>query len=490
MSFSAFLNIVPGYPVVSIMIWFVVAVVMMYLARFPAHRTIKSLCRVIHNGMRLASRSVVLAEKSLISRNNEVLLAAGRESIEHLIEREFYRVDAVVKRDLSAYPSLHLSLAEQIKEIDEDYRESAELPPPPPEWVNAVKALAKVPFSGDSMIANIFKEIHKTVAKQYKLTMHEYRKNTGARHALLQKMMPHWRKLTQTIDEVGNQITGLEERAIVIDNRMEDYEEIRAKTDKAERMLSSSSMTQFFISALVLLVAFGGAMVNFHLIALPMSEMVGGGSYIGQFKTSDVAALVIILVEVAMGLYLMESLRITKLFPVIGSMDDVMRRRMIWITFSILLILASVEASLAFMRDRIAADMQALRQSLVAAENIQPVSSWIPTVGQMVMGFILPFALTFVAIPLESFVSSSRTVMGKITIVFLRWLAFSLRLLGNITNYMGEFLVNIYDIVIFPSLWLEGLIRGMGQQENTEIKEPFVRTVGQQTEINPQEEAA
>ena len=130
MSFSAFLNIVPGYPVVSIMIWFIVAVVMLYLARFPAHRTIKSLCRVIHNGMRLASRSVVLAEKRLISRNNEVLLAAGRESIEHLIEREFLRVDAVVKRDLSAYPSLHLSLAGQIKEIDENYRDSAELPPP------------------------------------------------------------------------------------------------------------------------------------------------------------------------------------------------------------------------------------------------------------------------------------------------------------------------------------------------------------------------
>ncbi len=490
MSFSVFLNIVPGYPVVSIVIWFFVAVVMLYFARFPAHRTIKSLCRVIHNGLRLASRSVVLAEQRLILRNNEVLLAAGRESIEHLIEREFLRVDAVVKRDLSAYPSLHLSLGEQIKEIDEDYRDSAELPPPSPEWVNAVKALAKVPFSGDSMIANIFKEIHKTVTKQYKLTMHEYRKNTGARHALLQKMMPHWRKLTQTIDEVGNKITGLQERATVIDNRMEDYEEIRAKTDKAERMLSSSSMTQFFISALVLVVAIGGAMVNFHLIALPMSEMVGGGSYIGQFKTSDVAALVIILVEVAMGLYLMESLRITKLFPVIGSMDDVMRRRMIWITFSILLILAGVEASLAFMRDRIAADMQALRQSLAAAENIQPVNSWIPTVGQMVMGFILPFALTFVAIPLESFVSSSRTVMGKVAIVFLRWLAFSLRLLGNISNYLSELLVNLYDLVIFPPLWLEGFIRGMGQRETSEAKEPFVRTVGQQTEINPQEEAA
>ena len=70
-------------------------------------------------------------------------------------------------------------------------------------------------------------------------------------------------------------------------------------------------------SGLDVVIAAGGAVINFNLIALPMSEMVGGGSYIGDWKTSDVAALVIILVEVAMGLYLMESLRITRLFPVI-----------------------------------------------------------------------------------------------------------------------------------------------------------------------------
>lgn len=78
--------------------------------------------------------------------------------------------------------------------------------------------------------------------------------------------------------------------------------------------------------------------------------MVGGGSYIGNFKTSNIAALVIILVELAMGLYLMESLRITHLFPIIGQMDDKMRIRMIWTTFLILLILAGIESALAFMR--------------------------------------------------------------------------------------------------------------------------------------------
>jgi hypothetical protein len=169
---------------------------------------------------------------------------------------------------------------------------------------------------------------------------------------------------------------------------------------------------------------------------------------------------VIILVELTMGLFLMESLRITRLFPIIGAMDDKMRHRMIIITFTLLAILAGVESALAFMRDRIAHDMEALRQTLAGAEQFALNPSMIPTVGQMVMGFILPFALAFVAIPLEMFVSSSRTVLGGFMAWLLRMLAFLLRLLGLVGFYAGRFIVNVYDLVIFPAIWLEGVILG------------------------------
>jgi hypothetical protein len=153
-------------------------------------------------------------------------------------------------------------------------------------------------------------------------------------------------------------------------------------------------------------------------------------------------------------------------------MDDKMRIRMIWVTFTILSVLACVESALAFMRDQIAADMQALRQSLAAVENATvAVNSWIPTVGQMVMGFVLPFALTFVAIPLESFVQSSRTVLGVVCAAMLRWLAFFLRFLGNVGRYLGELMVNIYDLFIFPPLWVENLIKDKRHQPEIIVEE-------------------
>lgn len=407
------LEIIPGYPNLSLLIFISLSIVFLYMARPFAHEAIRSFCRIIHNSLRITSKSINDAERRLDDRNKEVLLASGLENEERHIAREFQQVEIVVKRDLSGYPALNRTLSDLVTKVDEDYRESTEVPPDPPKWVEAVEAVANIP-SSDSMTGAILKQINNTIITHHKEAMADYRKSTGTRHGLLKKMMPFWRNMDKTLTKVDRTIVGIQERATEIDKSMAEFEEIEKGSDKAIRILHSSSLTQFVISGIVLLIAFGGAVINFNLIALPMSEMVGGGSYIGNYKTSDVAALVIILVEVSMGLFLVESLGITRLFPIIRQMDDKMRRRMMYISLTILTILALIESSLAFMRDIIAADMQALRQSLSEVEAVTTDQSWIPTVGQMVMGFILPFALTFVAIPLESFIASSRTIWKSV----------------------------------------------------------------------------
>jgi hypothetical protein len=387
-------------------------------------------------------------------------MAGGLENAERMVEREFDRLGAAVARDLEGYPNVHRQLSEVTTKLDEDYTSSADVPPSLPNWMPIIESIAKIKHSGDSMVANMLAEINRSLTDQHKKAIEDYRNSTAARHAILNKMMPFWRKVEKSLTSISKSIANIKKRSKTVDHYMDEYEQIRSKTDRAARALSTSSLTQFAISGLVLLIAIGGAIINFNLIALPMSEMVGGASYIGPYKTSDVAGLVIILVELTMGLFLMESLRITRLFPIIGAMDDKMRGRMIVITFALLAILAGVESALAFMRDRIALDMQALRQTLAGTEQIGMSTSVIPTVGQMVMGFILPFALAFVAIPLESFVSSSRTVLGGLVAWLLRIFAFLLRLLGNVGFYAGRFVVNVYDLAIFPAIWLERIILG------------------------------
>ena len=236
---------------------------------------------------------------------------------------------------------------------------------------------------------------------------------------------------------------------------MQEYEDIVRGENRAVAILSSSSLVYFFVSLLVLAVAVGGATINFSLIARPMAEMVGGTSLIGGFRTADIAALVIIMVEISMGLFLMESLRITRLFPVIGALPDKIRVRMVWITFSILFLLASVEAGLAFMREVLLQDE--LATSAILRGDTATIATneymWITTVAQMGMGFILPFALTFVAIPLETFVHSLRTVVGLIGIGVLRATSLALRLLGSASRNVCVILAQLYDLPLFIPLW-------------------------------------
>ncbi len=454
---SFMLGITP-WPVFSAILWIILITAALYLIRGTAHKTIQAAASGLHRSFKIASKAVTRSEKNLATRNRDVLLAAGREAKERIIEREFERINETVRKDLANYSALHRSLSESIGRIEKDHQEAVDVPPDPPGWVKAVEAVAEMDAKeGRAHIGSILSDIHKSLVKAHKEAMTAYHSASAKRHKLLRHMRPDWRKIQQKLAAVGKNVDSLLSRAVTIDRHMQEYEDIVHGQDRAISVLSSSSLVNFFVSAFVLFIAIGGATINFSLIARPMAEMVGGTSLIGNFRTADIAALVIILVEISMGLFLMESLRITRLFPVIGALPDKTRVRMVWITFSILFLLASVEAGLAYMREVLLHDELAtsalLRGDLGATATGEYM--WITTAAQMGMGFILPFALTFVAIPLETFVHSLRTVVGLIGLSFLRALSLALRLAGNVFLYLGVLLKQVYDIPLFVPLWLE-----------------------------------
>lgn len=460
MTVTDILMIVPASAGLSALVWFIALSLVFYLARTPMHQAIVSLSRVGHAAMRIAAEAMRRSEQRLAERNREVLLADGQEAAERMIEREFVRIGNAVQRDLADYPSLQREMNETLNRMEEDYQASLSVPPELPHWTKAVEAVANIPSQGDSMVASVLKDIHVSMEKSQKRAIDAYRDANRERHVRLKRMLPLWRRIGETLDGAARVIERLTERSQNIDRHMQAYEEMVRKTDRAVRTLSSSSFVQFFTAALVLAIAVGGAMINFHLIARPMQEMVGGSSYIMGFKISNIAALVIILVEITMGLFLMEALRITRLFPVIGALDDKMRVNMARFSFALLLILASIEAGLAYMREVLSQDDAALVASLVGDQTAGTSNPhlWITTASQMGMGFILPFALTFVALPLESFIHSTRTVFGVFGVGVLRTLRLLFHVLGQAIRQSGKFLVQLYDVLIFGPLWLEKAI--------------------------------
>lgn len=467
-----FLLSITPWPVLSALLWIVLVVTALFFARPAAHKLILATGNALHRMFRVASLSVINAETRLNERNREVLLAAGREAKERIIEREFDRINGTVRKDLGNFSALHRNLSEAINRIEDDHSAAVDVPPDPPGWVKAVQAVAAMDSKDNRMgVGDVLGDIHKSLVKAHKEAMLAYHEASAKRHALLRKMRPEWREIQQTLGKVDKIVDSLLLRSSSIDRHMKEYEDIVKREDRAVSILSSSSLVYFFVSAVVLVVAVGGATINFSLIARPMAEMVGGTSLIGGFRTADIAALVIILVEISMGLFLMESLRITRLFPVIGALPDKVRVRMIWITFSILFLLATVEAGLAFMREVLLHDELAT-SALLRADGGAPIANeymWITTAAQMGMGFILPFALTFVAIPLETFVHSLRTIVGLAAIGVLRFTSLVLRLLGSGSRYIGVLTAQLYDLPLFIPLWWTARDSG-GRSTNKEMR--------------------
>jgi len=477
MQIPDFMMIISSSQGLSMVLWIVIIMMLLYMARKPAHEVILSASKVLFHAFHLIAASILLAEKKLKERNNEVLLADGKEATERIIEREFERIDDYVKKDLAQFPTLQRDIRDNVVKIDEDYQQSTDIPPAPPGWTKAIEPIAAIPASEDSMVVEILKSIRDTLEKGQQKALDAYRESSKMRHSYLSKMIPSLRQINKSIGILDKNVQVLLDRSATVDRHMDEYYEINKKSDKAAQMLSSSSLTQFFISGFVLAIAIGGAFINFNLIARPMQEMVGGSAYMMGFRVADIAALVIILVEVSMGLFLMESMRITRLFPIIGALEDKVRVRMIIVSFVLLLLLASVEAGLAYMRELLSADDAALVAGLLGgavADGVEQSGRWITTAAQMGMGFILPFALAFIAIPLESFIHSSRTVLGVLLAAFLRFSAVLSRFLGNLSRYIGKSLVNIYDLLIFFPLWIENIVTKLeakhGSQEEQKEK--------------------
>ncbi|MGB9093979.1 MAG: hypothetical protein WCB93_07680 [Gallionella sp.] len=447
----------PDSVALSVLALVILAMLFLYAARKPMHGVIHSVCNLVTQSTRFISRWLFLSAESLRLRNQAVLLAHSQESAASMVDREFERVTSIIRKDMQEFPALQRKLMEDVTRIEDDYRKCGEVPPPPPEWVDALESVSQLKSGGD-IPRKLLEDINKSIQKIHDKTVAEFRRSYEERHRILKGIQPSWRSVEKLIGELDKKMVTLNTNAKQIDGHMAEFEGIRAKDSKTEHALTVSAFVQLAISSLVMVIALGGAFINYKLIALPMSEMVGASDYItDNLRTSDVAALVIILMEASMGLFLLESLRITQLFPKIASMDDRMRRRLMLASLIFLVILAAIESSLALMRDMLVADKAALMHDLSssAPPTTQGWMSNIPMAGQMIMGFVLPFALAFVAIPLESVVHSLRTVLGVLLVQTMRGLGFVLRFTGVVFRRFARVLELSYDILIVIPLMLE-----------------------------------
>src|SRR5881628_2005121 len=160
---NQFWMIWPGNAVASALILFAIAMPFLYAARRLVHNLLHSVGHMIGGPLRLGARWLFASARDMKERNKVVLLAHGREEVGQHIEREFERIGTLVTRDLEGYPALQRKLLEEITRVEEDYKKCGEVPPPPPEWVEAVTAIVYKQKTAYEMVQRILEEIKRSV---------------------------------------------------------------------------------------------------------------------------------------------------------------------------------------------------------------------------------------------------------------------------------------------------------------------------------------
>lgn len=228
----------------------------------------------------------------------------------------------------------------------------------------------------------------------------------------------------------------------------------------AEEAKGGYSTGTRFVFALILMAAVGiAAWLNLALLERPMAELVGDARSIMGVPLYRLAAMAIIVLEIAVGMVLLETLGGTAMFPQITRLDQrrTLRTVMIVTLVLALFVLASIEAALALTRDEIARLDRELMGTLAgaapsdAAQSVNQLTRY----AQAAFGFVIPFALAFLGFAIELLVRSGRVVAQFAVGQVLLTAAFLVRLLRQLTDGLMALALALYDFAIFLPLYIE-----------------------------------
>src|SRR5438045_5101652 len=449
----------PSNPAASIFTLWVLSQIFLYAARVPVRRALRAVGRLLGGAFRIGARWCRGLATVASRRDHEMIVEMGKGDTEAKIGREFHRIEGAFAKELARYPDLHRKLDDVVTKMDADFQECGTAAPAAPGWTEAVAAVAKMPPTPDGMVKKVLEEIQKSAIAGEKKALQEFREATAKRHKILSAMAPAWKEMQKIAADVARAVSGALEATKRIDGFMTSYESVRAAEEKATRALGWNATQLFVVSLLVMAVAMGGAFVNFNLIALPMSELVPSGSRIGGMPVSTVAALVVVLMEIAAGVFAMEMLGVTSFFPKLELIPKSRRRMILTVALGGLFMLACIEASLAVLREQIVESSSALKASLAGTQVVaETASSRIPVIGQAVLGFILPWILAMVAVPLETMISTGGHIVLSAATGLLHGGSMVCRLGGHGMRYLCEAVRHVYDIYLVIPVQLEGLV--------------------------------
>ena len=452
----------PDHVALSLAVLWLASAIFLWAAREPMLALLRGLGQFLAEGCDGLARGCDSAAQELRKRTHAALLAAGKLEAQGRLGREIQRIDVAFTERLGQYSGLQRRLDDLLVKLEGDYVSCAETPPDVPGWSRAVQAIAQIPTPGDANVQKVLESIRESSEEAEEAALRQHRDDTKVRHKLLGAMASCWKDVRDLMTHMRECVAKAMETTQRIQGYVDEYEKVSKEAELAARALTFSATKLLVVSVLVLGVALGGAFVNFQLISLPMSELVPSGARLGGVPVATISALVIVLMETALGIFAMDLLGITDLFPKLQGVPRSRRRLLLGMSLAGLFFLAGVESSLAVLRESIAEADAALKLSLAGEEGrlvTQASSSQIPVIGQAVLGFVLPWVLAMAAIPLEMLLDSGRHVLATVVVLWLQALTVLARVGAHSAGALAKTLASLYEVYISIPLRIERALR-------------------------------
>jgi len=457
------LYFLPEMPGVSIAAWIAASMVFLFLAREPVHKMIHACSDATAGGLRKLSGWMKQTAQAMREKDRKVLLESGVAKIQGEILQEFTKIDMANTKTLASYPKLQLRLDDSISQLERDYEECGQITPQAPGWSEVIESIGRAQGSAnDRIIEGMLSEIHKSAVDGEKKALSEFREATSKRHKILNSIAPVWKRIEKLGKEINGKIDKVMENSKNIDKYMTRYEKISAAEPESIDMLSSKVTKLFIISLIVIFVGLVGAFINFNLIALPMSELVPAGVRVAGMQVSEVSALVIVALELVMGIFMFEAIGVTNTFPQVSNMTRGKRRIILFGCLLGLLFLSTVEASLAVLRENLAEAKTLLDISLAgeSAASVENVNSQITLIGQALLGFVLPWILAVIAIPLEMFIEASQHAFARIYTILITLMCHLATAIAYLIEGLFNIFAHLFDIYIIVPVQIASLFNG------------------------------
>jgi hypothetical protein len=420
-------------PYLRMAVGFVALVAVMFLVRTQAHAFILRFARAVRSQLRLLARFCLRIAQRMRLRNYEVTRALAEQLLQRRIEKEFMRIESMVVGDLANYQRMAASINRQLDTINRDYEESMQVPPAPPQWIEAVDALAALEHGNQSseVLSRILSDMHETIREHQREAMREHRWTVSSRHKILAGLRPKWSRLNKLLATVDNKMDALAQRLKQVDQHMGRYEMMASNAGYG---FMSSVLVRFILSVAFCAAGVIAAVALNSLVAAPLSGLLGELSLLG-LAPSTYATLLIISMLLFSAALLFESLRITHLLPLMAAISRKGRLMLLWGSGLGVSMLALLSAGLA-------------SGYLVAPDQgLQP-----PQVAVALLTLSTALVVAVSIVPLEYFIYTLRPVVSSALQMLLHGMAFALRMLSAMVMEVGRLLLHIYDLVIFIPL--------------------------------------